>query len=258
MNHDNEMRIVSLFPSATETLFHLGLWDQVVGITTFCTMPAQEVRTKTKVGGTKNPDVEKIMELRPDVVIMNSEENRKEHAEELRGRGLRLYVTHPRSIDEAAGMIAGFGQEFEAETESNRMRAEIFELLGHIQPRRRYRSLVFIWNDPLMTVTRDTYVDSVCRLFGFDNVVEYSETPYPVVGDEQIVALQPEVLLLPDEPYAFRDKHSHEIRARFPDIPAVRENRILLFNGMYLTWHGYGTLRALREFPKVLESCGLC
>lgn len=252
------MRIVSLFPSATETLFHLGLWDQVVGVTTFCTMPPQEVRAKTKVGGTKNPDIEKIVELKPDVVVMNSEENRREHADELRRRGIPLYVTHPCTIDDAVSMIHGFGHEFQAEAASDRMRAEILELLGRIAPQRRYRSLVFVWNDPFMTACRNTYVDSVCRLFGFDNVIESAETPYPVVHEEQILSLKPEVLLLPDEPYAFREKHSHEMRDKFPTISAVRENRILLFNGMYLTWHGYGTLRALQEFPDVLRTYGLC
>lgn len=251
------MRIVSLFPSATETLFHLGLWDAVVGITTFCTMPPQEVRAKTKVGGTKNPDIEQIMRLQPDVVIMNSEENRKEHADELRKRGIALYVTHPKTVEDAITMIAGFGHEFGAEVKSRQLRAEIFERLGAIHPQRRYRSLVLVWNEPYMTACRDTYVDAVCRLFGFDNVIEKAETPYPVVRDDEICALKPEVILLPDEPYAFREKHVDEIRAKFPEIPAVLDNRIPLFNGMYLTWHGYGTLRALREFPGVLKAARL-
>ena len=251
------MRIVSLFPSATETLYELGLWEQVVGITTFCTMPAAAVREKTKVGGTKNPDIAQIVELNPDVVIVNSEENRKEHAEALRTAGIPLYVTHPRTIEDAVNMIAGFGYEFGAEEKSEQMNAEIRELLNGLRPPRRYRSLVFVWNEPYMTACRNTYVDSVCRAFGLDNVVEEADSPYPIVTDSDVASLQPEVLLLPDEPYAFRSKHAEELRMKFPEIPAVRNNRILLFNGMYLTWHGFGTLRALREFPKALKASGL-
>jgi ABC-type Fe3+-hydroxamate transport system substrate-binding protein len=251
------MRIVSLFPSATETLFELGLWDQVVGITTFCTMPAKEVRDKSKVGGTKNPDIDKIEQLQPDIVIVNSEENRKEHADELRRRGIRLFVTHPRTVEDAVNMIAAFGHEFGAESGSRQIRSEIFQRLGAIEPPRRYRSLVLVWNDPYMTASRGTYVDSICRLFGFDNIIHNDSAPYPSVTDAELASTNPEVLLLPDEPYAFREKHAQEIREKFPGIGAVRENRLLLFNGMYLTWHGFGTLRALREFPAVLKASRL-
>ena len=251
------MRIVSLVPSATETLYELGLWNEVVGITTFCTMPPEAVRNKLKVGGTKNPDIERIVALKPDIVVMNSEENRKEHADALRAQGIPLYVTHPRTVEDAANMIAGFGHEFGAEAKSKALNDEIFRRIPLLHPPRRYRSLVFVWNDPYMTACRNTYLDSVCRLFGLDNAIEEAETPYPVVTDRDIESLQPEVLLLPDEPYAFREKHAQEIRAKFPGIPAVREKRIVLFNGMYLTWHGFGTLRMLREFPDVMKDAGL-
>jgi iron complex transport system substrate-binding protein len=251
------MRIVSLFPSATETLFYLGLWDAVVGITTFCTMPPQEVRAKTKVGGTKNPDIDRVESLQPDVVIVNSEENRKVDADEMQRRGLRLYVTHPKTVDDAIQMIDGFAKEFQAEDEGAQLHSQIRQSLGSVHPPRRYNSLVLVWNEPYMTVTRETYVDSVCRLFGFDNVIEEGSTPYPVISDDQIREYKPEAILLPDEPYAFRQKHADELRSHFPDVPAVKENRLLLFNGMYLTWHGYGTLRALREFPGDLKAAGV-
>lgn len=251
------MRIVSLFPSATETLFELGLWDQVVAITTFCTMPAAAMRDKAKAGGTKNPDIEHILELKPDVVIVNSEENRKEDAEALRNAGIPLYITHPRTIEDAVNMIAGFGHEFGAEAKSKQLCSEIFERLNRLRPPTRYRSLVLVWNEPYMTARRDTYVHSVCGTFGFDNVVEEADAPYPILAGADVQRLQPDVLLLPDEPYAFREKHAQEMRAKFPEVAAVRNNRILLFNGMYLTWHGYGTLRALREFPEVLKASGL-
>lgn len=251
------MRIVSLVPSATETLYHLGLWEQVVGITTFCTMPAEEVRVKTKVGGTKNPDIDRIVELQPDVVIMNSEENRKEHADALRERGLELHVSHPVTIEDGAEMIASLGRRFNAESRAGSLCEEITERLRAIHTPRRYRSLVLIWNDPYMTAVCGTYVDSVCRLFGFDNVIEEAGVPYPVIEEKDFAELQPDVLLLPDEPYAFREKHAQEIRQKYPEMPAVKDNRILLFDGMYITWHGFGTLRALREFPQTLKDAGL-
>ena len=93
------MRIISLVPSVTETLYALGLEDQIVGITRFCTEPSDKVKSKTKVGGTKDPNLTRILELKPDVVIVNVDENRKEDAEFLKSREIRLLVTFPNTID---------------------------------------------------------------------------------------------------------------------------------------------------------------
>src|SRR2546423_6400632 len=91
-------RIVSLVPSMTETLFAFGLGERVVGVTNYCTQPPEGVATKTRVGGTKNPDVERIIALRPDLVVVNVEENRKPDADALRAAGLELFVSFPKTV----------------------------------------------------------------------------------------------------------------------------------------------------------------
>jgi len=104
-----------------------------------------------------------------------------------------------------------------------------------------------------MTIGPNTYVDDVCRFFGFRNVFENGTDRYPKPSDDAIRASEPEVVLFPDEPYPFREKHLDEFRKTFSDLPAVRSRQLFLVNGTYLTWHGFGTLRTLREFPMVIH-----
>jgi len=247
------MRIVSLVPSATETLYELGLEDQIAGITTFCKFPKDRVALKPKVGGTKNPDLQKILELKPDVVLVNEEENRKQDAEFLRDHGIALHVTFPNSIEEAVQTIRDMGIAFGAQESADALCEEILNrMVKYSRPVAR-RAVIFIWRRPYMTVNATTYVDSVCRFFGFDNVFAQAPERYPRLEQQQIREANPEVALFPDEPYVFQEKDLDEFRSLYPDVDAVRNNRLLLFDGTYVTWHGYGTLRTLREFPAALQ-----
>jgi ABC-type Fe3+-hydroxamate transport system substrate-binding protein len=108
-----------------------------------------------------------------------------------------------------------------------------------------------------MTVNFDTYVDSICSLFGFDNVFRQNQERYPRITDDEIVKADPDLLLFPDEPFPFRPRHREQFCLKFPGLLAVRANRILSFDGSYTTWHGVGMLRALREFPDALHKAGL-
>ncbi len=251
------MRIVSLVPSATETLYELGLEDQIAAITTFCKFPADRVGLKPQVGGTKNPDLQTILKLKPDVVIVNEEENRKEDAEFLMDHGIALHVTFPNSMEEAVQTIREMGLAFGAKERADRLCDEIFNRMVEYSRPARSRAVVFIWRRPYMTVNATTYVDSVCRFFGFDNVFAQSPERYPRLEQQQIRETNPEVALFPDEPYVFQEKDLNEFRANYPDVDAVRNNRLLLFDGTYVTWHGYGTLRTLKEFPAALQRAGL-
>src|SRR5574341_2544746 len=99
------MRIVSLCPSLTELVFDLGLGDSLVGRTKFCVHPAPQVEEIEKLGGTKNPKIARIIELAPDIVLMNEEENRLEDAEALRAAGINCHTSMPRTIADTAAMV---------------------------------------------------------------------------------------------------------------------------------------------------------
>ena len=98
-------RIVSLVPSLTEGLFALGLGERVVGVTEWCVHPAEGVAPVAKIGGTKNPDIRSILALRPDLVIANREENRRRDVERLEAAGIRVWVTHPRTVRDGAELL---------------------------------------------------------------------------------------------------------------------------------------------------------
>jgi ABC-type Fe3+-hydroxamate transport system substrate-binding protein len=246
------MKIVSLVPSITETLFELGLDNEIAGITTFCILPVQKVKTKIKVGGTKTPDRQKILQLHPDILLMNSEENRKEDADFFINHGLKIHTSLPATVNDAAALIVELGQMFGVQQRAAELSAEIESLAENLQPRKRFRSLILIWKRPYWTVNRTTYVDSICRAVGFDNSFASHNERYPQLNATDIRNSDPEAVLFPDEPYVFKQKDLEEFAREFPDLPAVKANRLLNFDGKYVTWHGYRTMIALKELPAVL------
>ena len=241
------MRIISLVPSVTETLFELGLGDQIVAITRWCTRPADEVRTKPKIGGTKNPKIHEILKSNPDLVMLDCDENRREDAEALEKAGIKTLSVFPKTIGDSIAMLRTFGELFAVERRVQEWIEEIEERRNQIH-RQTVRSLILIWRLPYITINCDTYVHSAASMFGFENVFARHPERYPHLSGEEIQKADAQCVLFPDEPYPFRPKHIEIFKKEFPNLKAVQENQLLTFDGSYLAWHGYGTLRALREF----------
>ena len=252
-------RVVSLVPSMTESLAEMGCGDSLVAVTKFCTRPASVVAPLRKVGGTKNPDVRMIIDLRPDLVLANKEENRSEDVEALIESGLTVYVGYPRTAREAVveleklaalTMIAAGSAKVAAP-----IRAEIDrqETLNATRP--AVRVFCPIWRNPYMAVGGETFAGDLLRLSGGVNVFEQhrSSGRYPQVTVEEIANAAPDVILLPDEPYRFTNRHRGELLA-LHDVPAVRTERVYLIDGQLLTWHGPRIGEALREFELLLDS----
>lgn len=251
------MKIVSLVPSVTETLFALGLDDQIVAITTFCRFPEVKVIHKTKIGGTKNPDRQKILELKPDIIILNEEENRKEDAIFFRDHGIPLRITFPSNVPEASEIVKELGKDFHATAKAESICNQIKEALENIRVPRSIATLIFIWKRPYWTVNRSTYVHSICEVVGLKNVFADLKERYPQLEHQQIMEAEPEAVLFPDEPYMFRQKDVLEFQNQFPELKAVQQNKLIMIDGTYLTWHGVRTLKALHELPIILKQAGL-
>ena len=249
-------RIVSLIPSTTETLCVLGLADALVGVTAYCREPAAITRTKTRIGGEKDPDLDAIRALAPDLVIANVEENVAAHVETLRGWGIPVWVTYPRTVDEALAMIRDLGEVTGARAAAARLLAELTPLVARVRAAvgRRPPVPVFyaIWRDPYMTVSGDTYVHDVLALCGAANVFADATTRYPAVTLEEVAARRPGVIVLPDEPFRFRAIHVRDFDA-YPDVPAVRDGRVVLVDGKPFTWHGPRLAEALRTLPRLFH-----
>jgi ABC-type Fe3+-hydroxamate transport system substrate-binding protein len=245
-------RIVSLIPSTTELLCHLGLADALVGITVYCREPADVVRGKTRIGGEKDPDLERIRALAPDLVIANVEENVREHVDTLRGWGIAVHVTYPRTVVGAIAMIRELGDVTGTMARATELADELETLLagtraatGAWPPARVFYA---IWREPYMTIGRDTYIHDVLAACGAANVFADATDRYPAVTLDEVARRRPDVILLPDEPFRFRRAHLADF-APYADVPAVRDGRIHLVDGKPFSWHGTRLGTALRTLP---------
>ena len=248
-------RIVSLIPSITEILFALGLGDAVVGCTVYCTQPPDGVSAKTRIGGEKNPKLDMIRDLHPDLVVANVEENVRSHVDTLRAWGIPVYVTYPRTVVEGIRLISELGQLAGAAQRGAEMARALEARLAETRARQAGRApaRVFcpIWRNPYMTINSDTYMHDMLATCGGDNVFGGLPQRYPQVDPADVARERPDVILLPDEPYRFRRAHLADFSA-YPDIPALQDGRVHLIDGKLLSWYGPRIAQALAELPGML------
>ena len=247
------MKIVSLCPSLTELVFDLGAGDSLVGRTKFCVHPADRVDAIEKVGGTKNPKIDRIIELAPDLVLMNEEENRREDAAALETAGIRVHTSMPRTAAETAAMVRSIGIALGRSREAEPVAADIERRADRVRrdavryPPVRYACL--IWRDPIMTVNDDTFIAGLLALPGGQNVFGARESRYPTISPADLHEADPLVILLPNEPFPFQDRHVDELAAssRLP------RERFRLVDGELLSWHGSRTPRGIDYAEAILR-----
>lgn len=223
-------RVVSLVPSATETLSAWG--NEAVACTKFC-----ERDDLPHVGGTKNPDIDRIVELAPDLVVVDVEENRREDAEALTDAGLDVHVLHIRSLDDVVEQLPRLAQAVGAAPPEPLVFAPITAA-----PRRR--AVVPIWRRPWMTIGPDTYGASLLRSLGVD-VAPSDRGDYPTVELDELAALSPDVVLAPDEPYVFTERHRDELEVVAP---------VVFVDGKDLFWWGARTAGAITRLRDVVAA----
>lgn len=230
------VRIVSLVPSLTEFVCWLGRGERLVGRTRFCVEPAAEVADIPVIGGTKNPDVARIRSLAPDLVIANKEENRREDVEAIRAAGWDVLVTDPNTLPEARAMLLELGARLDARERALQLDGEIEAALAAIPERPPKRVAVAVWKQPFMALGAATYGHDLIERAGGVNVAA-DLSRYPELSLAELAARGPELILLPDEPYAFKEAD----RAAFGHIaPAV------VVDGRLLWWYGPRIPEALR------------
>lgn len=251
-------RIISLVPSITETLFVLGLHERVIGVTRFCTEPSAGVAAKAKVGGQKNPDLVRIHSLQPDVVIANIEENRREDVEALEAMGIAVYATYPRTVEQGIAMIRELGRVTGTEQEASSIALMIDSIYREISTdvagHRPVRVFCPVWRKPYMSINRDTYVHDVLRTCGGENVFAEKSDRYPTISLAEVAACDPEVILLPDEPYPFHARHLVDFQPFEDAIPALRNGRVHFIDGKLLSWYGPRIGESLRTLRPLLRS----
>ncbi len=248
------MRIVSLCPSLTELVFDLGRGDDLVGRTKFCVHPAGLVDKVPSMGGTKNPKVDRIVAASPDVVLLNSEENRREDAESLAAAGVHLHVSQPRNAAETAEMVRDIGRTLDRSDEAERIAADIEARSQRVREAARHRPPVrfayIIWRDPYMAVNDDTFVSALLAQAGGENVLAGNPTRYPTVTPEELAAADPGLVMLSSEPFPFKSSHADELAS----LTGLPRERFLLVDGELLSWHGSRTPAGVDYAEKVLRT----
>jgi len=240
------MRVISLVPSLTELLIDLGV--NVVGRTRFCIHPKGKIEDIDIVGGTKNPNIEKIEKLKPDLVVGNSEENRKEDVESIT-RFSRVEVTEVADISDALETIFHLGALTGTHLKASEMVKEIEVTINGYQKRTKLSAAYLIWKKPWMTIGNDTYIHQVMQFFDLVNVYG-NQSRYPEISMESLKAKQPDVILLSSEPYPFSQKHVDELSENFSS------NQIYLVNGEWFSWYGSRMKPAFEALAKWRKSIG--
>ena len=259
-------RVVSLVPSDTLNVAALGCAGALVGRTDYCELPVDVVAALPTVGGTKNPRVDDVCALEPDLVLANQEENTRGDLEELARRGVRVYIAFPRRVVQGLAHLARLARIFGVERD-----AAVRELVGAGYRALRaaeegrskttpVRAFCPIWMKPLMTVHGDTFISDMLDLCGAQNVFADRERRYPLAADvgnaaplspekvgdrdvryprvtlEEVVTRRPELVLLPDEPHPFTDEDAAVFRGL--DIPAAKAGAVVRTGGKDLCWPG--------------------
>lgn len=232
--------IVSLVPSLTELIIDLGLGQFLIGRTRFCIHPEHIVRNIPVIGGTKNPRLDKIIELSPDLIIVNREENREEDVEAL-SKDFETILTDISTIEDALISIYEIGKQLQSTDKAKELVRLINEEIVKIPEEDTIRVAYLIWRDPWMTVGRDTYIHSVLSHWKMENVFG-NKNRYPKIQLDDIAEEKPDYILLSSEPYPFRDKHIAKVRE------VCRESQVLLVDGEWFSWYGS---RMLPSFKKL-------
>ena len=213
--------------------------------TRFCEQP--DLPT---VGGTKNPDVEAIIGLEPDLVIVNDEENRIEDADALAAAGLRVHSMSPRSVAEVGPAVVALSDAVGVDAPAP-FGADEWErwLDGQraVAPGVARRAAVLVWRRPWMTTNADTYGSSLLELLGIENVFAGAGERYPETTLEEIAARRADLVVLPSEPYSFKERHVDEVET------IVRGADVRLVDGRDLFWWGIRTPDAVARLCEELR-----
>jgi len=244
------LRIISLVPSQTELLHYLALDKEVVGITKFCVHPTEWFKNKTRVGGTKQYHFDRIEALKPNLIIANKEENDKEQILQLAAK-YPVWVSDVKNLTDACAMIQSVGEitstTKKAKELVEKIQAGFLSLQTKMTNRPTLRVLYLIWQKPYMSVGGDTFINDMIKRAGWTNCYA-NQTRYPIITENDLKALKPDLIFLSSEPFPFKEKHIKEIATLCPT--AV----IKLVDGEYFSWYGSRLLHTSEYLRNLVQN----
>ncbi len=241
----SEARIVSLVPSVTELLIDMGLGAQVVGRTHYCVHPADAVAAIPSVGGTKKIKMDRLAELAPTHVIVNIDENTRAMAREIGALGPAMVVTHPLAPKDNLALYQLMGGLFDREAEAARLSRAFDRALARLRAAADDmppRDVVYwIWKDPWMTISQDTYVSRTLALVNWRTLCHDPETRYPAADITPDLLGAADIVLFATEPYAFTQEDVHAFARDY----ACGETKLAVIDGAYTQWYGSRAIAGL-------------
>ncbi len=239
-------RIVSLVPSLTETLFDMGLEENLVGCTNFCVHPKDKVSSITSVGGTKAIKMERFKSLNPTHVLVNIDENPKSLADEIEALGIEVVVTHPIEPEDNLALFRQLGTLFDrqepAETLCLKFSTafkELKEYAAHLTPQ---KVLYLIWKDPWMTVSQDTYISKMLNLINWVTIGHDPNVRYPEIKLDPDTIASIDQILLSSEPYSFTETSKKHLSQQIESTNL----KISLIDGELTSWYGSRSIKGLK------------
>lgn len=224
------MKIISVVPSITETLFDFGFSSkEIIGRTKFCIHPENKVKEILRIGGTKTLNINAINALQPDLIIANKEENEKCQIEELMNNH-NVFLSEVSNLEENEVFLKELGKLLDKVDVSEKIIEEInavFNSFTRVNVSKKVAYL--IWRKPYMTVGSDTFIHSVLEKLGFENVFK-EQKRYPTIIPEDLK--EAEYIFLSSEPYPFKEKHIVELQKEVPN------SKIILVDGEAFSWFG--------------------
>ncbi len=239
------MRIVSLAPSVTETLFALGAGPDVVGVSQYCDYPPQ-VRDLPRVGSFLTPNLEAIIALRPTLIVGLELSSDVRQIRALNSMGYPVLLVSDDNLQQIEDSIEKVGARISRAEEAHRLVAQIQQQIAAVEERlanvKPLRALMLVGHQPIVAVGTGTYLDELLRIARADNIADAAGEQWPHLGMEFIIAMRPEVIL--DGAMGSDQASSDDFWERYPTIPAVRDHRVF----------GYAEDPMLHDGPRVGQS----
>lgn len=258
--HFPPKRIISLVPSQSELIWELGLENQLVGITKFCIHPNEMFSKVDRIGGTKKVNLEKILQLQPDLIIGNKEENEKSDILNLK-KQFPVWMSDIKNLQDAYQMIEEIGMITNRKVEAKKMVKQIKREELKFRKEKAEKNLIscayLIWNKPYMVCGKNNFINSMlteCRLKNVFAMKKYSQrhfqnhnTRYPEISEAQLKLANPKLILLSSEPFPFKEKHIKEIKLICP------EAIIKIVDGEMFSWYGSRLKYTFQYFKELLN-----
>ncbi len=239
-------RMISVAPSVTEILFAIGLGDKLVGVTSYCNYPP-EASKKERVGGYINPSLEKIVALRPNLVLGIADGDLRTFVNKLTGLGIAVYITNPKNVSEVILSIRKIGEVTFASEKANlfadSLRKREKEITDRVQGQARPRVLHIMAYEPLFSSAKGSFVDDLISLAGGRNVAADAKGRHPRLSMEEVMAQDPEVIILSSMTSKDSSGEQRQRWERWKEISAVRSGRIYVIDADIL----------LRPSPRIID-----